>query len=1439
MRLVLGTFVVVSLAAAATECNPSQLEPAPERLQVTVDPRSQGALRSLAPGDDIALAFSKPVAPTDVASHCAFAGAKARVPARVDAPNVAPAASRLVALQPAAPLDKATTYDLTCDANLAPVGGGPGLGQIFVAVVKTYGGLVVTSASPRGDETDYDKQTIEIDFSNPVTAADVAKRLTASPEIDGLDKGAISTADPRIYQVSVKLAPDTAYSLDLASGVEDVFGQSLTEEYDWSFTTGGDEADVATQAGTFTVPSSAPRYPVYTRNVDHLDVSAARVPESKLVAVLAHAPGADSASAQEEADWQEEGGQGGDGGGSGAFARTLASLGLDVHLRSIDTSGHPGAWHDASVDAAALTDGGAKTGMFALAIGAQGASQPEKAVLENVTDLGLVADVGPASGLVWVVSLSTGQPVAGATVDIWDRSGKKRFTGTTDDDGTVATPGIEALGGSTGTAGGAGQAAAQPDDGEGDDENGGSSNTQPALDGVVVARTNNDLAVLAGSWTEGMTAFAQATPAGAAPADGLRGFIETDRGLYRPGDTVHLKGLVRAVHLADGMVVPPATQATVEVKDARGDVALDKAVTLTPFGGFDLDVPLPEEAHLGSWQITASVGASEKGAKPAADAPASGGQPSFSQSFLVDDYRAATFQVTASPKSAQVQAGQTMEVDLDARYLFGTPVANGKVVYKVLRRNHAPAFDAYPGFVFADLAPTESEAFAAPAPAADDTFSLVTAGSTATLDGDGHAALTISTDGDPDQPQDYEVEATISDRSNEAVTAQAVFAAQASALHLGLSPSVRMPDVGAPFTVDALALGGDGKPRVAQAELQATLRTWSCPDSGNAGNAGVNTDAADASACQSVDTDVFDQSIDLSKAGATSIPLNIAQAGTLTVRLSGTDDQGSAVAASDLVWVVGPGETFAPSSTGDDSVVLHASRDHYKPGDDAELLPESPLEGTTALLTIERDGVLDHMVVHPTDGAPLSLPIRDAYAPNVFAHVTVLRPSGGAPLGKLATGVVDLTVDPSQRALTVAVTTDKASYRPGDPVTATIHVTDENGNPVSAEVALAAADEGVLELDGGTTPDPFPAFYAPFALSVAEATAWTHFAPALDPNESQLRTPVYPEASAAEEWEEDEDAPEDMEMAEGEGEGGGGGEPVPMAAPVAVAPRPMKEPVHMRGAIGGQMGGVVGGVANGTVSANSLTALADQSRSDTVVAATGEAPAPTPRHNFLPTAYWNPSLRTGPDGSTTVTFNAPDNLTSFRLMASAADSGQRFGAGQAELDVKKPLSLLAAVPRYLDVGDHASLGVVVENDTAQSGPVTIAFDPPSAGAGLALDAGASSTATVTVQANSSQVVRFPVVATAVPDSDDGTTKLTFHATLGDERDDLALSMPVQVPVDESVTPIGEGSAGGPTVLTIIVPPHVKGGGGLEVTTDGCGLSGIDQGLAYLVQYPYG
>ncbi len=197
--------------------------------------------------------------------------------------------------------------------------------------------------------------------------------------------------------------------------------------------------------------------------------------------------------------------------------------------------------------------------------------------------------------------------------------------------------------------------------------------------------------------------------------------------------------------------------------------------------------------------------------------------------------------------------------------------------------------------------------------------------------------------------------------------------------------------------------------------------------------------------------------------------------GSLIVRVKTVDAAGNAVYAHRDVWVPGSDEAWFAGSDSDRMDVL-PERPAYEPGETASLQVKLPFRTASALVTVEREGVLDSFVVPlAASSATVRLPIKASYAPNVAVSVLAVRGRVGDPaptalvdLGKPAykLGVASLRVGERGFALKVDVKTPQTVYKVRDPVPVAIQVARADGGklPAGAEVAVAAVDEALLEL---------------------------------------------------------------------------------------------------------------------------------------------------------------------------------------------------------------------------------------------------------------------------------------------------------------------------------------------------------------------------------------
>ena len=173
----------------------------------------------------------------------------------------------------------------------------------------------------------------------------------------------------------------------------------------------------------------------------------------------------------------------------------------------------------------------------------------------------------------------------------------------------------------------------------------------------------------------------QARAAFVAVVDGLLLFVETDKPIYQPGQTVH----VRLMTL-DAALKPWPAAATIEVRDAKGIKVFRKAVDTDAYGMATIDLPLSVEPNLGVWKLTALAGDQET-----------------QLDVRVERYVLPKYEVNVTTASDWVLAGDPLTGTVSGEYAFGKPVV-GEV--EIVASRYVGRWEEYARF----SAPIDGEA---------------------------------------------------------------------------------------------------------------------------------------------------------------------------------------------------------------------------------------------------------------------------------------------------------------------------------------------------------------------------------------------------------------------------------------------------------------------------------------------------------------------------------------------------------------------------------------------------------------------------------------------------------------------------------------------------------------------------------------------------------
>ncbi len=658
---------------------------------------------------------------------------------------------------------------------------------------------------------------------------------------------------------------------------------------------------------------------------------------------------------------------------------------------------------------------------------------------DNLTDVGLTFKVSAEDILLWVTSLETGEPMANLAVELRDRTNTVLWTGSTDMNGLARAPGWNQLDTQI------------------------PSWSAPKLYAFVSSAGGDGF--ISTELDEGLEPWRFNIGYTYNPQqEAWRTFLFTERGIYRPTETVHLTGITR--HLKGGeLTVPEGLTGTLLIRDAAGTDVSSQTITVSPtWGMFDVSFDIPAAAHTGDWEAVFTPQLKEDN------------DPSSTYaSFKVDNTKAAEFTITMQADQPHYISGDEARFTASAVYPSGAPLNAARAKWTLRREMTWLDLPDYPNYTFTPYFLREDEY-------KENGKELLS--TTQQTDEKGVSSLASVL------PQVTAPVRIFAEVGVQSAARQDLFSRQAVTLHpasfyLGAKPAEGYFREGKAVSAHIVAVTPDGK-RTQTASVTAQIRRVAWHSVRKVGLSGRLEWVS-----HKEEIDMPSQLFDVPENGAefSFIP---PQSGSYYVTLTATDPQGRTVRGGFEVMVYGKdGPAWLQKE--DDLLTLKQDKNNYRVGEKARIHVESPYDTARALVSVEREGILDTWTTSVKGGADyIEVPIKENYLPNVFVSVTLVKGrtaaavnAQGVDLGKpqSKTGYVNLKVAPENKKITVELSTRKKEYRPGDEVTIKL-VTKQGRKGVPAQVVLWVADEGILALTDYKTPDPFDTFYGSRPLSV-------------------------------------------------------------------------------------------------------------------------------------------------------------------------------------------------------------------------------------------------------------------------------------------------------------------------------------------------------------------
>ncbi len=858
-------------------------------------------------------------------------------------------------------------------------------------------------------------------------------------------------------------------------------------------------------------------------------------------------------------------------------------------------------------------------------------------------------------------------------------------------------------------------------------------------------------------------------------SDSVTGFAFDDRGVYRPGEAVHIKGWFRRVHASSEMSVTPldkARTATWTARDAFGHELGKGELTLNAVSGFDVKIDVAQGSALGRAQFEISV--DDGGIRGAT-----------SVGFQIEEFRRPEFEVVTRAESAgpHLLTGPVTVAAL-SQYFSGGALANAPVVWQVTTSTGTYAPPNWPQFSFGESTPywmqdLRGGPFAIASDVAirggftRDTCCLPPTKEkavtyTGRTDATGTHYLQLNFDGEkPDLPVTVSANAAVTDVNRQSFASNLELLVHPSTLYVGLRSTRQFVRQGEPLDIEAIVTNIDGDAVAGRRFTITASRVEQVFENG----AWVEHDV-DPKHCAVT-----------SAAKPESCSINAGIGGQYKISAVVVDDAGGHNRSEFTRWVSGT-DTIPTREVQQDTATIVPDKDLYRPGDTAELLIVAPSAKADGLLTISANGKNHTQHFTLAGGAAVvKVPITTAYPRGLTVQADIagqaprLRDDGEADphlpaRPAFAAGTLALHVAPADRTLKITAVARDRVTEPGAHDTVDVSVKAANGAPVAgADVAVVVVDDAVLSLTGYQLADPIGAMY---------------------PAQSEQGSVDYLRSSLL------------------------------LANPTVFGQATAGTPTTLR-SVSGIKSSERFAASNGAQSADQAQALYHATAQSTTTAEGVKV-----RTNFDALALFSPTLRTDAAGRAHASFDLPDNLTRYRVMAVVADHGDRFGAGESTITARIPLQIRPSAPRFANFGDHFEFPVVVQNQTDKPFTADVVLETSN------LSLTGPKGKRVTVPANNRVEVHFGAKTDSA-----GTARYRVSASDGDHRDSAVGEFPVYTPVTtEAFATYGvvdKGAIAQPLQTPTGVIPQF---GGLEIDTSSTAMQALTDAVVYMNEYPY-
>jgi len=858
--------------------------------------------------------------------------------------------------------------------------GGTPLGKDWDMTLYSSPNFDVESTKPEQGGITAERGGGRLYFTTAVEEKNLEDYLTLSPEISGFRANVYQN---QIY-INGFFAYEESYTLTVSPELKDIWGQALGETYTYAFSTPAPKPRIALPyigAELYFAEADEPTFYIQSTNISRVDLTLGEVPLVDFFSLF--------------------------GPNSYDERRYYSPENADTWRQNLDIEENKSQTIALSL---AANGGQIKPAIYSLRIEKTGevdeSNPPSYLVASNVN---LVFKFGTMDALVWASDLQTNAPLAGEPVSIYDETGTLLASGQTDADGLWR-----------------GTIPAQSD----------SFQNYYAL----LGQPDDDVFGFSSSiWGSDISPWRFGLSMDRRPPH-TEVYLYTDRPIYRPGQTVYFKAILRDAF--DGRYdAPTVTSLPLTISDGWGENIHSLNPTLSAYGTANGSFTIPEDGRTGYYSFhNQDLG--------------------FSTSFQVADYRKPEINLELEMTPEAIKNGDTLNAELSARYYFDAPAGDLAVQWALYDNG---SYFRLPGYRIGELN------FGWLRGNYGDNFgyfgSRIADGEGLT-NADGILSLDLDDLDIPEGTRELTLEITAQDESGQQISVRSSALVHPDEFYVGLRSDLWVGREETEMGFDVQTVDWNGDPSAAHS-LHADFQqiAWERQESANAYESPTYTP---------VYTPVSNVDLVTGSDGMARLSFTPPTPGTYILDVGGEN-----ASTQILLWVAGAEQAVWPNLP-HQHIRLTADRDSYKPGDTAQIFIPNPLEAPTyALVSVERGTIHKSEIIGiEPGGATYRLPLTDADAPTVYFSAVLL--SGN----DFRAGYVEIEVAPDAQLLNVSLTSQPTRSEPGGEVNFGILVTDAQGSPVQGEFSLAVVDLAALALADPNSEPIETAFYEKSRLGI-------------------------------------------------------------------------------------------------------------------------------------------------------------------------------------------------------------------------------------------------------------------------------------------------------------------------------------------------------------------